>query len=807
MQLRDLRYTLRLLAKKPGFAALTTMVIASGIGLSAFLFSFLNTAVFKDLPFTDGGEIIKINGSEGGAKIGARLNASDYYEIRTNLKGVQEFGSFYSDNVNVAGRDGVRRYSATYTEPNIFTLTRTKPILGRGFTDNDNKKSAEPTVVIGYDMWANRFGGSQSIIGEKLRINGESHLVVGVMPDGYSFPGSAELWIPMQQDAGFVDRSEAYQIYGMARLDGTASLEAVNLSLATIMQRISQRYPDTNTGLSAYAASFQLSSIGDGIAIIYSMQTIAFLILVLASVNAANLMLARAIERSKETAIRVALGAPRNRLIGQLLLESVVISLIAGCIAFAILSWGLDITSRTVATFSLDKPPYWWNFGVDAYTLSILVSFIVFTVLATGLAPAIKNVNGDFNAVLRDGTRGAESKKTGRLNKLLVIGEIFVSFAMLIPAAIISFATYKATIADYGADTENKLTGQIVLTGTKYETPESRAQFFQTLEANLNNEQEIGSTMIASALPGNYSARASFAIENREYDARGTNSYPKENYVQVSVGTLEKLGVSLVSGRYFNNGDKGLGKGNVLVTSSFADRHFKNESAVGKRIRLIEDDSYTWLTIVGVVEHTIHGSPTDNRAKQGAFYRPISQDPSQSIRLAFSMNADKKRVEESVKKVLLSIDPDLPIFGIQTYAEAIDRNVAALKLACGIFLVFSFVAVILSSSGIYGVMANTVNAKSLEIGVKRAIGASDERVMKELIMLGVKQLLWGGITGLIVGGAMGFGISQVFGVDILVLAVIAVCLSIVIGAVVMASTYIPAQKALATEPSDMLRDE
>lgn len=809
MVLSDIKYTLRLLLKKPGFSLLTILVMATGIGLSVYMFSFLNTMLFKDLPFENGSKIVQISASEGGFKTGDQLNLSDYHEISTNLQGLTEFGGYTSKSVNVSGRDGVRRYSATLAEPNIFQVTRTKPALGRGFNDVENQPNSEAVVVISHDLWENRFAGADSVIGESLKINGTPHQIIGVMPKGYSFPVRAELWLPLKQNRSTVNRNQAEHVYGLARLDDSASVEQINLDINTVMQRLSERYPKTNTGISAYVDTFQMAVVGDGLTVVYSMHIVAILILILASVNVANLMLARAIERSKETAIRVALGAPKYRLVGQLMLESVLICLVAGLAALGLISLGLSLTESATASFSIDKPPFWWVFGIDGFTILLLVMFVVLTVVLTGLIPALKNTGGDFNAVLRDGTRGATSKKTGRINKLLVIGEIFISMAVLIAAAVISFATYKATEADYGADTSGKLVSDLILTESKYATDEQKVQFVQSLEANLKNRPEIDGVMISSALPGNYSDRKNIALENREYSDTDNTSYPRVNYVTATVGTLQNLGVSLLQGRYFDSSDKGLGKNSVVVTESFVARHFKDEDPLGQRVRVVEsDDSQpNWLQIVGVVEHTIQGSPVDDVGKPPTMFRPYSQDPGPQLNIAMGMQAGEKQVTDALRQVMLSLDPDLPAFSIETYDETVSRNIAPLRFGSAIFLIFGIAAVVLSASGIYGVMSNTVNAKAQEIGVKKALGASDDRITRELLWLGFKHLLWGGIPGLLVGCAMGFGMSQLFGIDGSSLLIIAVCLVLIISTAVMFATYWPTRKVVRLEPADILRGE
>ncbi|MES2824515.1 MAG: ADOP family duplicated permease [Pseudomonadota bacterium] len=807
MIMNDLKYAIRLLSKKPGFTILTTLVMATGIGLSVFLFSFLNSLIFKPLPFENGDSLIQISASQNGVwKVGT-LNLHDYYEIRTNLKNLAEFGSYKNVSLNVSGRDGARRYSAVAAEPNIFQLTRTKPLVGREFTTADDQVGAENVVVIGYDVWQNQFSGDPKVTDQSLRINGESHRIIGVMPEGYFFPISAEMWVPMREDATRITRGAGGNVFGLAHLQNGVSLSDVNGELAVIMQRLEERYPKTNNGIGAYVSPIPQLAVEDGAPVVRSMQFVVFLILVLASINVGNLLFSRAIERGKETAIRVALGAPRSRLISQMLWESVIICTLGGIIGFLVMIWGLEVTEKTLISFTIDRPPFWQTFGIDSYTITLSILFVISAIIFTGVLPAWKNSGSDFNAVLRDGTRGALGKKAGKLNRRLVISEIFVSMTVLIAAAVMLVANFRATNADYGADPKNILTAQVLLIESKYDTPDKQTQFVKTLESSLQNNAGIGDVMISSALPGVVTATPTMALEGKEYTK--DNGYPRANYIITTPGSLEKLGVELKDGRYFNSSDDGLDKKSVIVTDSFVAHHFPNESAIGKRVRVVEldGDEPNWLTIIGVVKHTIQGSPIEEPGKTPSVFRPFSQAPRGQMTVAMKIKTDVEDVTRTLRQTLASIDSELPAFNVELYDETISRLTAPMLFGAVLFLIFGTAAAILASSGIYGVMSNTISQKTQEIGVKRALGAVEERITKEFLMAGFNQFLWGGVPGLIIGCAMGFAMSQMFGMGSADLLFIAIGLVIVIGGVVMLASYIPTKRALLMEPSAALRYE
>lgn len=805
----DIGYAFRLLAKSPGFTALTTLVMATGIGLSVYLFSFMNTMLFKALPFPDGDTLVEVSKSISGSTNNDELNLHDLQQIREQVKGLNEFGAYRYVSVNVAGRDGARRYAGTMAESNIFDLTRTKPVLGRGFTAKDDLQGAERVVVIGYDVWQLQYNADENVLGQVLRIDGNSHKIIGVMPQGYLFPNNVEIWLPLREDAVNQSRDKVGTANGLAHLEDGYSINDINQQLAAIMKQIETRYPETNSEVGAYIASIPNSTMGDGIAVVYSMHIAGILILILAAVNVGNLLLSRAIERGKETAIRVALGAPRHRIIGQMLLESIIICTVGGIIGLLMVSYGLSVTQTITDNFNSGKPTFWFNFGIDSFTLTIFFSFIIGTIVMTGLVPAWKNSGGDFNAVLRDGTRGALSKKSGRLNRTLVVTEIFLSVGILIAASVIILSSYKANYADYGADTENKLTARLLLPEASYPEDEQRNELFDTLQSRLENDNKVGKVMLASSLPGLFSGTKRVAIEGEEYAGEGNNRFPEVNWVEVKAGTLQKLGVDLLQGRYFSNLDKGLGKKTTIITESFADKHFAGVDPVGRQIRAVDpnNDQLEWLTIVGVVQHTVHGRASTPNGNRPVVFRPHSQDPGTFMFLAMEMLADEQLMVRNLRETLKTIDPELPAYYIQTYETSIHRAIAPLKFVSSVFLLFGIATVVLAGSGIYGVMSNTINQRTQEIGIKRALGAMDERVTQELIKSGAKLLLIGGIPGVLFGGAMGFAMSKVMGLDNSDLLLICGTIIAIIGSVVIFATWLPTKEALKLEPSQALHYE
>ena len=802
----DIKYTLRGLAKKPGFSALAILVMASGIGLSVYLFSFMNVMLFKPMPFEGGERFIQVFTSQNGSRIQGMLNLHDYHEIKQNLTGVSTLSAYRNQTVTVSQQDGTRRVEATDSRANIFSFTQTQPILGRTFSEAEDKVGAPRVVVIGYELWQNMFAGQATILNQSLRIDNEPHQIIGVMPKGYFFPYNADLWRPLRDNVEQVSREANAQVRGLLLRDEDTSITELDQQLKLIMQRLEARYPTANNGIGAYALTPNMISADGGMAVAYTMHIAAVLILILASVNVGNLLLSRAVERSHETAIRVALGAPKGRLISQLLWESIIICSLGGFIGLCMIGWGLEVTQVITNQFYTDRPPFWWQFGIDAYTLKLFFAFLLATILITGLLPALKSVNGDFNAVLRDGTRGALGKNAGRLNKLLVIGEIFLSITILLVAAVIIIASKKATEANYGANIDNVMVSRVQLPDNQYDTAERKVAFVNTLKASLASAPQFKQLIIASALPGMISHRPSIAVEGKEYIQQGKASYPRVNHIAVSAGSLKHLEIGLIAGRYFNHADDQPNTHTVIVTQSFVTQLMNTEQPIGKRVRVINDSTNTlqWATIVGVVEHTIQTRPNRIEASMPSIFQPYSQTPRDSMVIATRINGKITPTANTLRQAVHTIDPQLAIYHVELYNAALARHMAPLAFVSNILGLFGLASFVLAGCGIYGVMSNTIAQRLQEMGVKRALGANEHHIMREFMYSSTKQLLWGLIPGLGIGIALGFAMSTTLNVSPLELLSIACILTVGLAGVVLIATYMPTKRALDMEPSHAL---
>ncbi|WP_194868908.1 ABC transporter permease [Pseudoalteromonas sp. PPB1] len=804
---KEFKYAIRMLFKKPKFTLLTIMVMASGLAISVYIFSFLHTMASKPLAFENGHEIVVFDRALNGVwNQGGDLDIQDSRDIRENLQGFKEFVIYQQTIGNVTGRDGARQFNVIKTESNMFNFTRVEPLLGRGFLESDDKLGSEPVAVIGYDMWMSYFGGNENVIDQMFTVNNQSTRIVGVMPKGYYFPSTAEIWLPLKPD--FSSPRGSSTGYMLARILPNSDKEKSQAALSLIMKRNAELYPYTNAGVGAYFTSLPLAALGqDANSFLIALYIAGTGLLILAAINVSNLLFVRALERTKETAIRVALGAPKARLVMQMMWDSIIICSVGGGLGLLAVAIGLRQTEAVTATFSDDKPLFWWKMGIDAYTLVVFFMFVLFTVVVTGLLPALKSTGGDFNSVLRDGTRGALSRKSSRLAKIITISQIFLSSTLLIAAGVMVIGTWFATNADYGADVDEFYTARIRLPDESYNSGEKKTAFVHQLQERLENQNGMGKVAVMSEIPGIYSWRPTMAIEGQIYDT--SDSYPRINYTSVTVGSLDKIGVKLVEGRYFDSSDIGYNKSTAIVTESFSKRYFNGESAIGKRLRVVQNDGdgVNWITISGVVKNTIQGEPFSEVANSPTVFRPFSQQSREGLFVAMELNSHPQTLVQSLRKVLNKIDPNVAAFSMKSYRERIDQNTASVGFVSKIFLLLALIALLLALSGIYGVMSNSIIRKTQEIGVRRALGIPDEKIIMGFLKSSISQMSFGLIPGAILGGTIASMLGALLGTGQVVLVSMIIFVMLLISVIVVVATLIPIKKMLKSQPVVSLRYE
>ncbi len=803
--LKDIRFGIRMLRKHPGLTVISVIALTLGIGLTTTMFSIVNGALLKGLPFEDAHEIMHLeenNLAEDIQSMGVPL--PDYLDWRAQQTAFEDLAAFFSGTANVSGvGDRPERYEGAFITASAFAMLGVQPLLGRTFQEGEDQHDAEPVVVIGYAMWKNRFDSDPNVLGSTLRINGETMTVIGVMPEGFQFPVLEDLWIPLRLNPlDLEDRRDGTFLEVFGRLKDGASFDQAMVSMTTIAKRLEMEYPEDNEGIGVVIKPYTEEWIGEEpAALLYTMLAAVFGVLLIACANVANLLLARAAIRSKEVAIRSALGASRARVMMQLLSEAFVLSLVGGVLGLAIGWIGIELFDRAV---SGTQPPFWLQFGIDPAVAAFVIGLTIVTSLLSGTLPALKASGANVNVILQDESRGSSSFRIGRLSKVLVIGEIAVSFGLLVAAGLMIKSVVKLRNIDLGFNSESVLTARVGLFEGDYPDSTNRHQFFQELATRLESRPAIETAALTSSLPGLGSGGGRFAVDGESYATE--DDFPTTNFAIITPNYFETFDVGLLQGRAFTWSDNVDALQVAVVNDGFARKFFDGESPIGRRIRFGgEDSERPWRTIVGMVPD-MYMDGIDDDEHEG-MYVPLLQSDARFMSIAARTAADPMSLAPVIRDVVIAIDADLPIYFVDSMDGRIRQATWFYGVFGTLFMVFGFVALFLASIGLYGVMAFSVSRRTQEVGVRMALGAQGSDVLRLIFKQGLLQLGIGLLLGLglaaALSNAMQIVLFRVEPTDPIIFVTIAAVLTLT----GLAACFVPAKRATTVDPVIALRFE
>jgi predicted permease len=819
----DIKYAARLLSKKPSFTALTVSIVAIGLGLTLYTFSLLNNLLFTPLSFSDGKPIYALESPYDHTHLERReLMAIDVYNLKEHRDIFDEIGVYQMGITFVGGtEEGLRKYNSGYVSSNLFSFASTQPILGRTFVENDHLEGAEAVVILGHKAWKTQFASDPNIIGSIVPIDGsEPARIIGVMPEDFAFPAVAEIWQPLSLQAVAPTERDFVFVFAFAKLADGVSLAQARLFIDTKSKEVNDLVGDEIPWLIGPSGEyftlepFKKAYITQYYGMFIALLIVVFLILILACINVGNLLLARVNERIKEVAIRVALGVPKKRLILQMLWESIFICAIGGSLAFLLAGWGLEITNQVFDnTYQVDNlKPFWWQVGLDVKSIIVLVVAIFAMILITGLIPAWRALTGDFNAVLRDGTRGALGKKAAKTTRVLVISEILLSCVVLVMATILLVSSYSAGNADYGIDTENRLTAQLQISpstypirfDTEFEAADrlARTKFYYDLKRELESRDNILDVGYMSQLPGTGGGTSFFVIEGQEKEVIEENPY--SNNEGAGTDSWDALGMKIIQGRDFDYRDAAPEARSIIVNESIARDFFPNGDAIGKRVRRANRPEADWFTIVGVVTDTYHGSTMEFSSAAYNTYHSMDNGGMFRAMTAIHYTGSEAKARQTLFDAVNKIDPDIGVFHVQSYDALIEKPILLIAAVSKIFLICGVVAAFLAASGIYAVAANSVQQRTQEIGIRRALGSTDGKIMRLFMNQASWQLMIGLLSGLGIAAWLInlMSSTMIFSESSYIIGLIA--MPIMIALMVLVATYLPTKKVVNMEPSDAL---
>ncbi len=555
-------------------------------------------------------------------------------------------------------------------------------------------------MLLGYDLWQTRFDSDANIVGKSIRANGEPMTVIGVLPDNFRFPFQQPIWLPLRIDPLKEKRGEGRSLEVMGRLHDGVSLDQAKVEMSAIGQRLEQAYPESNKNIQPVLKPFTDEYIGDEPrAMLFTMLGAVFFVLLIACTNVANLLLGRAILRSKEVGIRAALGASRWRLVTQFLTEALVVSVAGAVLGTGVAYVGIRMFNNAIAA---SQPPSWIIIQLDSIALIFVLVLTLITSLFAGTIPALQASRSQLTDVLKDESRGSSSFRLGRISRGLVVFEIALSCGLLVAAGLTIKSVVKLRTVNMGFNADHLFTSRVGLDEARYSGTEAMVRFVDELQPRLAALPGVQSLTLASSLPGLGDGRYTFAVEGQAYDR--DNDYPNAVRAAIANDYFSTLGITLLEGRAFNAQDRAGGLPVALVNQSFASKYFPQGGAIGRRVRL--GDSRTtnpWMTIVGMVPDAMPGELGEEDQRE-AMYVPFAQNPQRFMSIIARTRGEPLGITSAVREAVAAIDEDLPIYFVNTLRDAIAVETWFYRVFGVLFMIFGFVALLLAAVGLYAVM-------------------------------------------------------------------------------------------------------
>jgi putative ABC transport system permease protein len=814
---QDLRYGARMLRRNPGFAAVAILTLAIGIGANIVIFSVVNGILLKPLPFPDSRRVVTLWETDANRNITrGTASAAEFLDWRDMNHVFVELSASRALSFAITGSGEPERVWGSQVSGNFFRMLRVTPVIGRDFTPDDEQAGHEQVVLLGYGLWQRRYGGDSGILGQTILLDEKPFTVIGVLPRSFSLYGTLpdfELWKPFAFSRTQLDR-EDHELVIFARLKDGVPISQANAEMITIQEQLKKQYPafDQKNGIRVVGFHDELvSTLRPGLLLL--LAAVAFVLLI-ACANVANLMLARAAVREREIALRVSLGAGRRRIFRQLLTESALLSVVGAAIGILFAYGGIHILRDAVISGQGSRIPHPEWIAIDATVLGFTILVSLATGILFGFAPAIQISRSALFESLKEGSRGSTAGRHNQLARsVLVVSEVAFSLMLLVGAGLLvrSFALMLAE--PLGFQPENLLTGQMLLPESHYADGQHIANFYQAVVERVNAIPGVTSASAANFLPlTRWNGFCDFDIAGRATPPSGehfTGLYRVADWRY-----LQTMGVPVKEGRDFNAADGPDSQGVVLVNETLAHRYWPDADPVGQQIRLLFPATRTpwqpiphqgWLTIVGVV-----GDVRDwawSEPKSGQLYLPETQNPSRLMSLVVRSGGDRAQLTAAVRRTIESVDPDQPMTDVKTMEEYLAVAFSQRRLNMSLLAFFAVVAALLAAIGIYGVMGYAVTQRSHEIGIRMALGAEPDDVLRMIVGDGMKLALLGlviGITASLV--LMKYLESQLYGVkarDPLTFIGVAAGLALV----ALAACYFPARRATKVDPLVALRYE
>jgi putative ABC transport system permease protein len=801
-----LRYALRSLLKSPGFTAASILTLALGIGATTAIFSVLYAVLLRPFAYPDTDRLVVL------WQKGAQMEMSISWPTTQDwVKEQQVFSALAvhrRDSFNLSGAGQLpENVRGAYTSAAIFDVAGLKPLAGRFFSTDDDKPGAAPVVVIGQDLWNRRYGRNPSVIGTTIPVDGVQHSVVGVAPAGFDLPRYAQLWVPIAPYAAtkknWQSRGNNPGLYATGRLKPGVTLDQARADLERIYVGLRATYPDNLAKVSAILHPFRENQIGRFQAGLWSLLAATGFVLLIACANVASLFITRGISQERDYAVRAALGASRGRLMGHMLAESLLVSLIGGACAMLFAWWSLDLIRRFVPS----DVSRFQGIELNGWVLAFSVLVAVISGMLAGLWPALRTARTDVRGALHDGGRGSTAGAGAR--RFLVGAQVALTLVLLSVSGLILRSLDHMRSADLGFDSASTLVFSVALPGSRYDdntgNHELTRRFYQTLVDRLKELPAVASVGLGTTPPLNAGWQSSFAVEGVHEPK--ANDKPLAEMGIINDDYFAALKVPLLRGRTFNAQDA-TGPRAVIVDQAFADKFWPGQDPIGKRVHwgTSEKEEENWFTVVGIVP-TLRVYGYDEEVTRPQAYWSLRQFAwLQKVGLVRT-EGSPRLLERQIRELLAGLDPDIALFNVTTMQEEVEATYANTTLQSFLLSLFAGLALLLALTGLYSVVAYGVTMRRREIGVRMALGAMPRDVIGLMVRQGLIPLFAGAGVGL--GGAIAAGFAirsqlyQVSAADPLILGattlLLALCATL--------ACWWPARRASLVNPTVALRAE
>jgi putative ABC transport system permease protein len=789
----DIRFAFRQLGKAPGFTLVALLTLTIGIGACTAIFSVVNRVLLQPLDYPHSEQLIYIGGSHPPDMPRFSVSVGDFFDWRKRSTSFAGLAALNYGSFNLTGSGDPVRIGGARVTVNYLSMLGVHPAMGRDFTPGEDAAGRDDVAIIGDGFWSRQFGGRADVVGQVIHIDGSPVTIIGVMPRDFH---GQDIMFPAAFSPDDMNNHGSHYLVVIARLKPGVTLSQAEGDLKAVAAGLAKQYPNSNKGWTVIMRPLLEQMVGRVRPQLLALLAAVGFLLFIGCANVANLLLVRASARSREIAVRAALGASHGRIVRQLLVEHLVLALLGGLGGILAAYWGVHL----LLTLAPNSVPRSGEITVDLWALAFSVALALLTGVGFGLVPALHAARVDINSVLKEAGRGSgEGHSRHRLRNSLVIAELTIAVVLLTGAGLLMRSFARLESIDPGFRAESAVVANVSLPDKKYNADAKQAAFARQACEKLAAMPGVAYAAVSQSLPFGGDYVLTFAIDGKTVSA---GDLPVANYYSVTPSYFKAMGIPLLRGRLFTEGDAAGGHLVTIVSKTMATRFFPGQDPIGKRIN-IQNDTGVWSEIVGVVgDVKQYGLEPD---APPATYEPFAQHPFGFQTLILRMSGPTGGISGGIQSAIRSIDPEQPVGNIRPLADLVKGSISSQRFAMNLFMVFSAAALLLATIGIYGVMAYSVTQRTAEIGVRMALGAQHGDILRMIAGQGARLIAIGiacGLAGSLV--LTRFIASMLYGVGAADPATMAgACL--VLGLAALSACLLSARRATRIEPITALR--